>query len=74
MRGGVGVRGLCPLVFWGALLYFNKRRRGNAMKLLKYPHTEPTVKAVSGTTAAVDEERSFIYGLAENYSSIGDYV
>lgn len=46
----------------------------NAMKLLKYPHTEPTVKAVSGTTAAVDEERSFIYGLAENYSSIGDYV
>ena len=44
------------------------------MKLLKYPHTEPAVKAVSGTTAAVDEERSFIYGLAENYSSIGDYV
>lgn len=46
----------------------------NALKLLRYPNTRPTVKAVSGTTATVDEERGFIYGLEENFSSIGEYV
>lgn len=46
----------------------------NAMNLLSYPNTQPTLYAITGTTAVIDNNNSFIYGIAENYSSIENYI
>ncbi len=46
----------------------------NAMKLLSYPAAIPSIFALVGTTAVVDDNLNFIYGLDESYSSIEDYV
>lgn len=46
----------------------------NAMKLLNYPNTKPELYAIAGTTAVVDNENSFIYGIDEGYSSIEAYI
>lgn len=46
----------------------------NAMKLLSYPNTKPELYAIAGTTAVVDNENSFIYGINEGYSIIEAYI
>ncbi len=46
----------------------------NAVKLLNYPNTKPELYAVTGSTAVVDNENSFVYGLSEGYSDIESYI
>ncbi len=46
----------------------------NAMNLLSYPNAEPTIYALEGSTTVVDDDKSFIYGINENYSSIEEYI
>ena len=46
----------------------------NAMNLLSYPNTSPELYAITGTTAIVDDEHSFIYGIDEGYSSVETYI
>lgn len=46
----------------------------NARKLLDYPATTPSIFAIAGTTAVVNEETGFIYGLIEGYASIEEYI
>lgn len=46
----------------------------DAVNLLRYSNTQPTVSAYAGTTTVIDNESGFIYGLEENYNSIDDYV
>ena len=44
------------------------------MNLLSYPNTSPELYAITGTTAIVDDEHSFIYGIDEGYSSVETYI
>lgn len=46
----------------------------NAVKLLNYPNTKPELYAIAGTTAVVDNENSFVYGIDENYNSIEAFI
>lgn len=46
----------------------------NAMNLLNYPNVKPSLEAIVGSTAVVDNERSFIYGIEENYTSLESYI
>ncbi|MBQ8782317.1 MAG: S8 family serine peptidase [Clostridia bacterium] len=46
----------------------------NAVNLLSYPNTKPTLYALAGTTAVVDDENSFVYGIDESYTSLEAYI
>ncbi len=46
----------------------------NAVKLLNYPNVKPTLSAITGSTAVVDDDRSLIYGLSEGYTSLEAYI
>ena len=47
----------------------------DAVKLLNYYDLEsPIVEAFTGTTTVIDNEKGFIYGLEETFSSIDDFV
>ncbi|MBQ8227459.1 MAG: S8 family serine peptidase [Clostridia bacterium] len=46
----------------------------NAVKLLSYPNTMPTLYAIAGSTAVVDDSSSLVYGIDENYISIESYI
>ncbi len=46
----------------------------DAVSLLSYGNTQPSVTPYAGTTTVIDEDTGFIYGLEENYYSIDDYV
>lgn len=46
----------------------------DALNLLRYSNTQPTVTPYAGTTTVIDSSNGFIYGIEENYYSIDDYV
>ncbi len=46
----------------------------NALKLLNYPDIAPTLFAIAGSTAVIDDENSFIYGLEQSFASIETYI
>lgn len=50
-------------------------KKVDAVKLLNYYDEEtPVVEAFTGTSTVIDNEKYFIYGLEEGYSSIDDFV
>ncbi|MBQ7596474.1 MAG: S8 family serine peptidase [Clostridia bacterium] len=46
----------------------------DALSLLRYSNTMPSVTAYAGTTTVIDDTAGYIYGIEENYFSIDDYV
>lgn len=46
----------------------------NALNLLSYPNTQPTLYAITGSTAVVNDDNSFIYGIEQNYTSLEGYI
>lgn len=46
----------------------------NALNLLRFPNTTPTISSKPGTTAVIDSNNYFIHGLSEGYENIGDYI
>lgn len=46
----------------------------NATEVLSSPENKPVVAAVAGTTAYVDNNKNYIYGIDEKYSDIASYI
>ena len=46
----------------------------NALKLLRFPNTTPSISSVPGTTTVIDNNNYYIHGLSEGYENVGDYI
>ncbi len=46
----------------------------NAVKLMAYPDTDPTLFKIEGSTTVIDDEASFIYGLEQGITSLDSYI
>lgn len=46
----------------------------DAVSLLSYGNIQPSVTPYAGTTAVIDNDNGFIYGLEEGYNSLDNYV
>ncbi len=46
----------------------------NAVNLLSYPNTEPSLYKIAGSTTQIDDANSFIFGLEQGITSLEGYI